>query len=212
MPRLYPDLKGARRRTIARDVLLVTSLILLAWLALKVHDDVLALKGIAGGVVHAGRSVQEGFGAAGRAVSGVPIIGGTLAHGLRSAGSNTGGAAVAAGYQGERDIERAATLIGWLTFLLPAALILQRYVPRRVRQINRVTAAARVLQPRTGEDHRRLIAQRAAFSLPYQQLLRHTRDPLADLQAGRYEPLVAALLEDAGLADRESPRRRGEDG
>jgi hypothetical protein len=48
-------------------------------------------------------------------------------------------------------------------------------------------------------ERERLVAQRAAFGLPYGALLRHTRDPLGDLEAGRYASLVAAELEDAGL-------------
>ena len=40
---------------------------------------------------------------------------------------------------------------------------------------------------------------RAAFALPYEQLLAHTRDPLGDLAAGRYDGLVDAIAEDAGL-------------
>jgi len=48
----------------------------------------------------------------------------------------------------------------------------------------------------------RVVAMRAAFSLPYGQLLEHTRDPLGDLAAERYDALVAAALEDAGLRSR----------
>jgi hypothetical protein len=40
---------------------------------------------------------------------------------------------------------------------------------------------------------------RAAFALPYGQLLQYTKDPIGDLAAERYEPLVKAVLEDAGL-------------
>ncbi|HEX8101693.1 MAG TPA: hypothetical protein VF533_03705, partial [Solirubrobacteraceae bacterium] len=65
------------------------------------------------------------------------------------------------------------------------------------------TAGARLLGGGPLDDERRrLIAQRAAFGLPYGALLRHTPDPLGDLQAGRYEGLVAAELEHAGLAPR----------
>jgi hypothetical protein len=41
---------------------------------------------------------------------------------------------------------------------------------------------------------------RAAYVLPYERLIRYTRDPLADLESGRYDGLVAAALDDAGLA------------
>ena len=40
--------------------------------------------------------------------------------------------------------------------------------------------------------------------LPYRVLQRYTDDPLGDLAAGRYDALVDASLEEAGL----SPRRR----
>jgi len=51
------------------------------------------------------------------------------------------------------------------------------------------------------------LAQRAAFSLPYSQLLAYTPDPLGDLAAERYHSLVAAALEDAGLRAPSLPER-----
>ena len=50
----------------------------------------------------------------------------------------------------------------------------------------------------TGADAR-LVAMRAAFSLPYAQLLAYTKDPLGDLASERYGPLVDAALEEVGL-------------
>jgi len=44
---------------------------------------------------------------------------------------------------------------------------------------------------------------RAAFSLPYAELVRHTRDPFGDLAAERHDALAAAALEEAGLRLRE---------
>ena len=46
---------------------------------------------------------------------------------------------------------------------------------------------------------------RAAFSLPFSQLLRYTKDPMGDLASGRYEALLAAVLDDAGLRGPSNP-------
>ena len=51
-------------------------------------------------------------------------------------------------------------------------------------------------------ERRRLLAMRAAFGLPYGELLRFTKDPLGDTEAGRYDALVATKLEQAGLRPR----------
>ena len=40
---------------------------------------------------------------------------------------------------------------------------------------------------------------RAAFSLPATELARHTKDPIGDLAEGRYDPLIAAAYDEAGL-------------
>src|SRR5215211_2636570 len=45
----------------------------------------------------------------------------------------------------------------------------------------------------------RLVAMRAAFSLPYGTLLAYTEDPLGDLRRERYDALLAAAFEEAGL-------------
>jgi hypothetical protein len=99
------------------------------------------------------------------------------------------------GQRGEDDVHRLATLLGLLVFGLPSLAVLSRYLPSRLAQIRRLTAGERVLR---GGDPR-LVAMRAAFSLPYGRLLAYTRDPLGDLAAGRYDALVAAALEEAGL-------------
>jgi hypothetical protein len=86
-----------------------------------------------------------------------------------------------------------------LFFLLPAAAVLSRYLPDRIADVRRLRAAARAIGPTLTPDRERTLAMRAAFGLPYERLVRYTRDPLADLESGRYDGLVAAALDDAGL-------------
>jgi hypothetical protein len=198
--RLYPELPGRRTATIARDALTVLALVVLAVLAVRVHDRVDALSAAGRGTQDAGRSVQRGFDSAAGAVDGVPIVGGQLSGALGDVGKSTGGEAIAAGRQAEDAAHDAANLLGWLTFLVPAALLLSRVLPPRVTQVRTLGSASRAL--RLGDhapEHERLLASRAAFALPYATLLRHTPDPLGDLAAGRHDRLVAALAEDAGL-------------
>ncbi|HEY6053230.1 MAG TPA: hypothetical protein VIU86_04825, partial [Gaiellaceae bacterium] len=76
---------------------------------------------------------------------------------------------------------------------------LSRYLPERIEQIRKLNDAERVLDTHGEDERRRLVAMRAAFGLPYATLLQYTRDPLGDLAAGRYQPLIEAIAEDAGL-------------
>ena len=70
-------------------------------------------------------------------------------------------------------------------------------MPGRIRQIRELNATDRLLDIST-EDRRRLVAMRAAFSLPATELARHTRDPIGDLAAGHYDSLIAAAYDAAG--------------
>jgi hypothetical protein len=196
--RLYPDTPNDRGRAVARDALTVLALILLAWLALKVHDAVDGLSVLGAGVRDSGEAIQGGFEAAGDAVSGVPVVGGELGDALRAAGEGTGGEAAEAGRAGEERVHELADLLGVLFFAVPAAVLLLTTLPARVRQVRELNAADRLLDVST-DERRRLIAMRAAFSLPATELARHTRDPIGDLAAGNYDPLLAAAFERAGL-------------
>ena len=127
-----------------------------------------------------------------------PLVGGDLSGALRDAGQATGGNAVAAGRQGELAIEELAQLLGWLTFVIPSALLLIAALPRRIRKVRQINVAAQVLRA-DSEEARRLLAMRAAFALPFGTLLSYTRDPFGDLQAGNYDALLRAVYEDCGL-------------
>jgi len=164
--RFYPDIPARRFRTIVRDLLVVLLVICFALIGLWVHDLVDKLAVLGEGVRKAG--------------SAVPLVGDPVED---------------LGQRGEDRVHSLANLLGALFFLLPAFLVLGRYVPRRVEQIRTLTSAAQVL----AGAHPRLVAMRAAFTLPYGQLLAYTRDPLGDLAAERYDALVAAALEEAGL-------------
>ena len=84
---------------------------------------------------------------------------------------------------------------------MPASILLVLTVPGRIRQIRELNATDRLLDVST-EDRRRLVAMRAAFSLPAAELARHTRDPIGDLAAGHYDPLIDAAYDEAGLLRR----------
>jgi hypothetical protein len=174
-------------------------LVLFAWAGLRVHDAVNGLAVLGEGVQATGGAVQGGFESAADAVGGTPVIGDELADSLRSAGEGTGGEVVELGEQGETEVHRLARILGFVTFALPALLVVTRWLPSRVDQVRQLRAASLVLGDQATEERRRLLAMRAAFSLPYGQLLQYTRDPLGDLAGERYDALVAAAVEDVGL-------------
>ena len=199
--RLYPDTPDDRGRAVAKDVLVLLTLFVLAWLALKVHDAVDQLAVLGSGVRESGEAVQTGFEKAGEAASGIPVVGGDVEEALRDAGSGTGGEVAQAGSDGEEKVHDLADLLGLLFFAIPASILLMTTLPGRIRQLRELNAVERLLDV-TSEERRRLVAMRAAFSLPARELARHTKDPLGDLAAGRYDPLIAAAYDEAGLRRR----------
>ncbi len=181
------------------DLASIALLVLFAWAGLKVHDAVDRLAVLGEGVQASGNAVQGGFESAADAVDGAPLVGDDLADGLRTAGEESGGEVVELGESGEESAHDLANVLGVATFALPGALLLWIWLPGRVGQVRRLRWASSVLGERETEERRRLVAMRAAFSLPYGQLLAYTQDPMGDLESGRYDALVAAALEDAGL-------------
>lgn len=197
--RLYPDLRARRVNLIARDLAVVLALVIFGKIALEVHAAVDRLAVLGDGVESAGGAVSTGFDAVADAVDGTPVVGGDIADALRGAGDGSGGEVEALGRGGAGAAHDLADLLGLLFFALPSALLLLWALPPRVRQIRRLNAAAQVLQDPASPERRELLAARAAFGLPYGTLLQYTADPIGDLQAGRFDALVRAELEQAGL-------------
>jgi hypothetical protein len=197
--RLYPELTAPRNRAFVAALASIILLGLFAWAGLQVHDAVDKLAVLGEGVEASGSAVSDGFEGAADAVDGAPVVGDDIADGLRSAGEGSGGEVQELGRSGEESAHDLADLLGIVTFALPALLVLTRWLPGRIEQVRKLRAASEVMGERATPERRRLLAMRAAFSLPYGQLLQYTRDPLGDLQDGRYDALVAAALEDAGL-------------
>jgi hypothetical protein len=197
--RIYPDIPRRRLNVAARDALVAALVAFFAWAGFAVHDAVDQLAILGTGVREAGSSVEGAFDTAADNVEGAPLVGGTLGDALRGAGEGTGGNVADAGRAGENAVHRLATILGLTTFVIPTLLLLLRYVPTRIDLVRRLTAADRVLRPDASPERRQAVAMRAAFSLPYGQLLEFTRDPLGDLVEERYDPLIAAALDDAGL-------------
>ena len=197
--RFYSDILARRSAAILSDALVLLLLVLLAWLGWRVHDAVAELASVPRGVSDAGGSIRRGFESAGDAVGGVPVVGEPLSGALRDAGEGAGGEIAETGRQGEEDVHDLANILGVLFFLLPAVAVLSRYLPDRIADVRRLTAAARAVGPALTPEREHTLALRAAYGLPYERLARYTRDPLGDLESGRYDGLVAAALDDAGV-------------
>ena len=197
--KFYPDVPSRRSKAILADVVVVALLAFFGWVAVVVRDAVDQLSVLGNGVREGGLSVQNGFGSAADSIRGVPLVGGNLADALQGAGSASGGNVAALGKQGADSVHHLALVLGLVVFVLPALLVLAVYLPRRVRQVRRLTAAAGVLAYPNDQERVRLLAMRAVLGLPYGTLATYTRDPFGDLAEARYDPLLQAVFDDAGI-------------
>lgn len=197
---LYPSLPSAKRQQIVRDLLSLALIAFFIWCGIKVHDVVAALSVIGTAVHDAGANVQNSFDSVASAVQGVPIVGGSLADAFHNAGQGTGGNVAESAQASVDAINKLATVLGVVTALLPIAVLMAAALPRRIRGIREMTAANRIANVDLNDpERRRLLAMRAAFGLPFRELLPYTSDPFGDLAEGRYDGLIAAALADAGL-------------
>lgn len=197
--RLYPELPGDRARAIIIDVVVLLLLWACVSVGVFVHDAVSELDALGRGVERAGTQVQDSFSSAADRVDGIPLVGGDLGEALEGAGRRTGEPVVDAGTSGRDAVADLALLLGLVTGGLPALVILAPFVPWRVIRARRLLSARRVFDHADSPERQRLLAMRAAFNLPLGTLLRHTADPLGDLEAGRLAPLLAALGDEYGL-------------
>ena len=133
-------------------------------------------------------------------MSGTPVIGDDIAGALQSAGAASGGNVIELAVTGDTAIHRLALLLGLLTFLIPALILLLLYLPMRVGQTRRLRSSRLLYRDEYDPERRRLLAMRAAMSLPADHLLKYSPDPIGDLVRGDHDALVAALLAEAGLA------------
>jgi hypothetical protein len=197
---LYPSLPAARRQQIIRDLLSIALIAFFIWCGVKVHDVVSALSVLGTAVYDAGSNVQNSFDSVAGAVQGIPVVGGTLSDAFHNAGQGTGGNVAQSAQASVDAINRLATVLGVVTALLPISVLAASALPRRIRGIREMTAANTMANLDLDDpERRRLVAMRAAFGLPFRELLPYTNDPFGDLAAGRYDALVAAALADAGL-------------
>jgi hypothetical protein len=197
---LYPDLPGQRRSQILRDVLVLLLIVFFVWCGMRVYDLVTALAVLGEGVREAGTTVEGGFTSVADAVGGIPLVGDALSGAFSSVGDGTGGNLAELGQSGVDAVYLLARSLGILTATLPISVLLVAVVPRRVRTIREMSAAREVSSfDVTDPERRKLLAMRAAFGLPFRELLPYTRDPFGDLAEGRYDALVAAALADVGL-------------
>jgi len=203
--RLYSQVPAQRGRQIASDVVAVLLIVFFIWVGTVVRDTVNELAVLATGVKQAGQTVEGGFQSVADAVSQVPVVGESIGNAIAGAGDGTGGNLAELGQSGEDAVNRLATILGWATALLPIIVLLAAAVPRRVRRVRHMSVARSVLGGLDDPERRRYLAMRAAFGLPYDELLDFTPDPIGDLAAGRHDALVAAALADVGLLDSPAP-------
>jgi hypothetical protein len=191
-----------QRSVFAIDLLVV--LWTVAWLVLgiAVGTFVERLSAVGDGLQNTGRAI----GRAGDAIdqlSDVPLVGGgfaTVAQEIQGMGRDT----VQNGRSIEDDVDSLALLIGAGLALGPTLPILALWVPPRVSRERERHALRKSLK---SGDRVALayLANRAVATRLFRELRKASDDPIADLEAGRYEALAALELEHLSLG---SLRRR----
>lgn len=128
----------------------------------------------------------------------VPVIGDQLRRPFDGAADSLGGLAASVLAQAA-SIERLATIVGWLVFIIPVAIVVAIWLPNRVRFFVRARAAQLFIDSAADLD---LFALRAMATQPMQVLARISSDPVSAWRRGDTEvisQLAGVELKRVGL-------------
>lgn len=198
---LYPDLARSRLGYVVAD--LAALLWVAAWLYAGdlVYHAVMTLSTIANGVIAVGQQVNDAVSQVQHAVGSLPLVGPALGSDLNPL-HGVPHAVVSTGYQELQAIHHLALLLGVVVAGVPLLAVALIYLPLRQRKARGFRSLARIVrQPGANAvaATMQVLAARALYTLPYDRLLRYSRDPIGEWREGRYYNLARAAMAEEGL-------------
>ncbi|NYG08569.1 hypothetical protein BJ986_003056 [Phycicoccus badiiscoriae] len=196
--KLYADLPGRRTVQILADVGMLAWVCLWAWVGRLVHDTTMQLATPGHQLQTAGSGFRHEMTSAGDSVRGLPLVGDRIAAPFRQA-SAAGTTIEHAGSDLVDAVTRLATILGWVTALVPILIVGLVWVVQRGRFVRRASAAQRFIDDAADLD---LFALRAMAGQPMRKLAAISSDPTGAWRRGDEATIRAlALLElrDTGL-------------
>ncbi len=187
---IYASQPGRRAKQLLGDALVVSWVILCAVAGVLVDRTLSLLAGPARETARTAERIAGSFSDAAGQASQVPGLGDQLQRPFDSA-SGALGELVAAAERQVAVMERVAALAGWLAFVVPVAVALAFWLPRRVKFYRRAKAAQILLDSGAGLD---LFALRALALQPMHVLAGISPDPVGAWRAGD-RTVVARLAE-----------------
>lgn len=209
LPKLYPDLPLPLLGFLLADAL--AALWAVAWGVIgdTVYNAVMTLSVIARGVIATGEKLNVVIAQIQQALSGLPLVGPDLSRALAPLYAIPR-SLIAQGQSELLAIQHLALLLGVVVAGVPLLAMLFLYIPWRVRTTRGFRALNRMLRrpgARVAAPTMEVLAARALYTLPYDQLLRYSPDPLAEWRDGRHYNLARATMAQEGLDLRRYLRR-----
>jgi hypothetical protein len=196
--KLYADLPGRRTAQILADLGMLGWVCLWAWVGRLVYDTTMALAEPGRRLQSAGSGFRDQMAQAGNAVRDVPLLGDSIATPFRQAGG-AGTTIARAGSDLVDAVTSLATILGWVTALVPILIVGLVWGWSRTRFVRRATAAQRFIDSAADLD---LFALRAMARQPMRRLAAVSDDPSGAWRRGEEATIRSlALLElrDSGL-------------
>jgi hypothetical protein len=203
MPILYARRSSKLVAQIAGDVFVVAWSVMWALFGGIVQSTVAATAVPVNQGAQAAERLSEDVQTAADQAARVPAIGAELRQPLDAAVQRLD-AVIASAHHEVDLIERAALVLGWLTFVIPVLVVVLAWLPRRVRFAREARAAERLLHARPELD---LFALRALVTQPVSRLAHLSQDPAAAWRSGDRQVIDAlADLELRSCGVRAAPR------
>jgi hypothetical protein len=198
-----------RSRGLAPEMQLALDAALVLWtiawvcMGFAVAHEVRGIADLSDTVGSVGRAVTT----VGETLRDLPLVGEQVS-GPADQLDQAGREAVASAQSARSSARRVGTLLGFSIALIPTLPLIALYLPGRVAATRERRSLRRALSGGRTDALDELLARRAIVHLPYERLRRISREPLADLRAGRYSALADAELEWFGLGTSRRPRAR----
>lgn len=206
MVTFWSETPGRRRREVVADVATWAWVALWSVVAFRIHAAIAGFAEAGHALERGGAAIQDAGGQVGSSLDGVPVIGQGVGDIARRAFSGAGTPFVDVGGEFVDLITLLARVLALLVLAVAIVPWLSRYLPWRAARLAQLRAATTAIRNRPGQATRgsieRLLASRALHRLSWEEMLAHSRDPLGDFAAGRYQALARAELESVGLRPR----------